>query len=60
MTLGDMLTLSDDPIRALGDVSVLVSAALLDHHFDHHWPGFGMVRHSPLSFRISLELRGST
>ena len=29
----------------------------LDHHFDHHWRLFGVIRRGPCSFRMPPELR---
>jgi hypothetical protein len=44
MTLEDILTLSDGLSGRGGAASVVVATAILDHHFDHHWPLSGAVR----------------
>ena len=57
MTLRDIVTLSTGAVGDARAVFVQVRTVVLDHHFDHHLPLSGSVRHRPPSFRMPVDLR---
>ncbi len=57
MTLQGTVTLGNGRPGGARVASALVGTATLDHHFDHHLPLSGSVRHRPPSFRMLVYLR---